>query len=125
MTITTFFTQYSKKYRNCVKADNPPHIFAIADNAYHSMMHHKHSQVNKQMKQPTFWQQVYRMEPKQPNPPRPHRPLTHQFSTPKPPSLGQPPTTPGPPPHHPLAEFYVQFLFTFAWAARHSIIKFH
>lgn len=31
-------------YRNQQKSNNPPHIFAVADAAYHSMLHQRRSQ---------------------------------------------------------------------------------
>ncbi|XP_068215254.1 myosin-IIIb-like isoform X2 [Palaemon carinicauda] len=31
----------SHLFRGMVKSENPPHIFAMADNAYHNMLHHK------------------------------------------------------------------------------------
>ncbi|XP_064105759.1 myosin-IIIb-like isoform X3 [Macrobrachium nipponense] len=31
----------SHLYRGMVKSENPPHIFAMADNSYHNMLHHK------------------------------------------------------------------------------------
>lgn len=34
----------SQRYRNRAKLDNPPHIFAVADSAYHSMMHQRRNQ---------------------------------------------------------------------------------
>ncbi|CAN7994050.1 unnamed protein product, partial [Ixodes hexagonus] len=34
----------SLKYRNRAKLDNPPHIFAVADSSYHSMLHQKRNQ---------------------------------------------------------------------------------
>ncbi|XP_076034447.1 STKc_myosinIII_N_like and MYSc_Myo21 domain-containing protein ninaC isoform X2 [Oratosquilla oratoria] len=34
----------SRLYRGMVKSENPPHIYAMADNAYHSMLHQKMSQ---------------------------------------------------------------------------------
>ena len=37
--------QHSRKYMNVAKTDNPPHIFAIADQAYQMMMHQKKNQV--------------------------------------------------------------------------------
>ena len=40
------YLQHSKKYHNVNKADQPPHIYAIADQSYHMMMHNKHSQVS-------------------------------------------------------------------------------
>ncbi|XP_064474850.1 myosin-IIIb-like isoform X2 [Ornithodoros turicata] len=39
-----YATQDSMRYRNRAKLDNPPHIFAVADSAYHSMMHQKKNQ---------------------------------------------------------------------------------
>ena len=39
------YHQFSKLYRNTSKADNPPHIFAVADQSYQAMMHYKHNQV--------------------------------------------------------------------------------
>ena len=32
------------KYRNSSKSDNPPHIFAMANHAYHAMIHEKRNQ---------------------------------------------------------------------------------
>lgn len=37
--------QVSLKYRNRAKLDSPPHIFAVADSSYHSMLHQKRNQV--------------------------------------------------------------------------------
>ncbi|XP_063883342.1 myosin-IIIb-like isoform X3 [Scylla paramamosain] len=34
----------SRQYRGMVKSENPPHIFAMADNAYHNMLHQKQQQ---------------------------------------------------------------------------------
>ncbi|KAK8720309.1 hypothetical protein OTU49_013424, partial [Cherax quadricarinatus] len=34
----------SQLHRGMVKSENPPHIFAMADNAYHSMLHQKQQQ---------------------------------------------------------------------------------
>ena len=31
-------------YRNRAKSENPPHVFAMADSAYHTMLHQKQSQ---------------------------------------------------------------------------------
>lgn len=31
-------------YRNKAKSDNPPHVFAVADSAYHAMLHQRQSQ---------------------------------------------------------------------------------
>lgn len=31
-------------YRNRAKSDNPPHVFAMADGAYHAMLHQRRSQ---------------------------------------------------------------------------------
>ncbi|ELU11296.1 hypothetical protein CAPTEDRAFT_226099 [Capitella teleta] len=39
-----YTNQHSKLYRNCCKADNPPHIFAIADQCYQSLVHNRHNQ---------------------------------------------------------------------------------
>ncbi|KAK2170162.1 hypothetical protein LSH36_4g17098 [Paralvinella palmiformis] len=36
--------EHSKMYRNVDRADLPPHIFVIADQSYHMMMHNKYSQ---------------------------------------------------------------------------------
>lgn len=36
--------EVSQRYRNRAKLDNPPHIFAVADAAYHSMLHQKRNQ---------------------------------------------------------------------------------
>lgn len=36
--------QHSILYRNRNKRNNPPHIFAVADAAYHSMLHHRLNQ---------------------------------------------------------------------------------
>ena len=32
-------------YRNSAKSDHPPHVFAMANNAYHAMIHEKRNQV--------------------------------------------------------------------------------
>ena len=32
------------KYRNSCKSDNPPHIYAMANQAYHDMIHEKKNQ---------------------------------------------------------------------------------
>ncbi|XP_041374247.1 myosin-IIIb-like [Gigantopelta aegis] len=42
--ITIYTEEYSKKYVNAAKDDNPPHIFAVADQSYQMMMHNKHTQ---------------------------------------------------------------------------------
>ncbi|KAK7063234.1 Myosin-IIIa, partial [Halocaridina rubra] len=34
----------SRQHRGMVKSENPPHIFAMADNAYHNMLHQKQQQ---------------------------------------------------------------------------------
>jgi myosin-3 len=31
-------------YRNRARSDNPPHVFAMADAAYHAMLHQRRSQ---------------------------------------------------------------------------------
>lgn len=36
--------QESNNYRNQSRSDNPPHIFAVADAAYHALLHHKQNQ---------------------------------------------------------------------------------
>ena len=36
--------QHSIMYRNRSKSENPPHIYAVADSAYHALMHQKQSQ---------------------------------------------------------------------------------
>ncbi len=33
-------------YRNSAKVDNPPHVYAMANNAYHAMIHEKKNQVS-------------------------------------------------------------------------------
>ena len=38
-------SQYSRKYLHAAKADNSPHIYAVADQSYQSMMHNQHDQV--------------------------------------------------------------------------------
>ena len=40
-----FVFQYSQKYQHAAKADNSPHIFAVADQSYQSMVHNQHNQV--------------------------------------------------------------------------------
>ncbi|KAL8563942.1 hypothetical protein ACOMHN_059372 [Nucella lapillus] len=42
--ITIYTEEYSGKYMHAAKADNPPHIFAVADQSYQSMMHNQHNQ---------------------------------------------------------------------------------
>ncbi|KAA0189970.1 hypothetical protein HAZT_HAZT003315, partial [Hyalella azteca] len=37
-------SQESRLYRGMVKSENPPHIYAMADAAYHALLHHKTSQ---------------------------------------------------------------------------------
>lgn len=39
------YCQYSRKYLHAAKADNSPHIFAVADQSYQSMVHNQHHQV--------------------------------------------------------------------------------
>ncbi|XP_050729022.1 myosin-IIIb-like isoform X4 [Eriocheir sinensis] len=36
--------QESRRHRGMVKSENPPHIYAMADNAYHTMLHQKQQQ---------------------------------------------------------------------------------
>ncbi|CAL1536312.1 unnamed protein product [Lymnaea stagnalis] len=36
--------EFVKMYMHAMKADNPPHIFAVADQSYQMMMHNKHCQ---------------------------------------------------------------------------------
>ena len=36
--------QESHLHRGMIKSENPPHIFAMADAAYHSLLHQKQSQ---------------------------------------------------------------------------------
>ncbi|KAH9524024.1 Myosin-IIIb [Bulinus truncatus] len=36
--------EYIKRYMHITKAENPPHIFAVADQSYQMMMHNKHNQ---------------------------------------------------------------------------------
>ena len=31
-------------YRNQARSDNPPHVYAVADGAYHAMLHQRRSQ---------------------------------------------------------------------------------
>jgi len=31
-------------YRDRARSDNPPHVFAVADSAYHAMLHQRKSQ---------------------------------------------------------------------------------
>ena len=40
------------KYRNSSKSDNQPHVFAMANHAYHAMLHEKRNQVSYKL---TFW----------------------------------------------------------------------
>ncbi|XP_076468254.1 myosin-IIIb-like isoform X2 [Babylonia areolata] len=42
--LTIYTEEYSRKYMHAAKADNPPHIFAVADQSYQSMMHNQHNQ---------------------------------------------------------------------------------
>ncbi|XP_064598215.1 myosin-IIIb-like isoform X2 [Liolophura sinensis] len=42
--MTIYTEEYSKKYCNAAKSDHPPHIFAVADQAYQMMMHNKINQ---------------------------------------------------------------------------------
>ncbi|CAH1790113.1 unnamed protein product [Owenia fusiformis] len=42
--LSIYSDEYSKLYSNCGKPDHPPHIFAIADQSFQMMMHHKHNQ---------------------------------------------------------------------------------
>ena len=44
VTITFVYVQESRLYRGMAKSENAPHIFAIADASYHSMLHQKTSQ---------------------------------------------------------------------------------
>ena len=39
------YCQYSRKYLHAAKADNSPHIFAVADQSYQCMVHNQHHQV--------------------------------------------------------------------------------
>ncbi|XP_052720135.1 myosin-IIIb-like isoform X3 [Crassostrea angulata] len=42
--LVIYTEEYSLKYKNASKEDNPPHIFAVADQSYQSMMHNKKNQ---------------------------------------------------------------------------------
>ncbi|XP_061169935.1 myosin-IIIb-like isoform X3 [Saccostrea echinata] len=42
--LTIYTEEYSKRYMNAGKEDNPPHIFAVADQSYQSMMHNRKNQ---------------------------------------------------------------------------------
>ncbi|KAL5006119.1 hypothetical protein ScPMuIL_017277 [Solemya velum] len=42
--LTIYGNEYSKMYMNAAKDENPPHIFAVADQSYHMMMHNKQNQ---------------------------------------------------------------------------------
>ncbi|ESO82465.1 hypothetical protein LOTGIDRAFT_134504 [Lottia gigantea] len=42
--IPIYTEEYSKMYMNASKDDNPPHIFAVADESYQLMMHNKNNQ---------------------------------------------------------------------------------
>ncbi|XP_070187968.1 myosin-IIIb-like isoform X1 [Littorina saxatilis] len=42
--LTIYTEEYARKYLHAAKAENPPHIFAVADQSYQSMMHNQHSQ---------------------------------------------------------------------------------
>lgn len=43
--IYDFLFQLAQRYMHAAKADNPPHIYGVADQAYQSMMHNQHNQV--------------------------------------------------------------------------------
>nr|XP_022321566.1 myosin-IIIb-like isoform X3 [Crassostrea virginica] len=42
--LVIYTEEYSLKYKNAGKDDNPPHIFAVADQSYQSMMHNHKNQ---------------------------------------------------------------------------------
>ncbi|XP_052813336.1 myosin-IIIb-like isoform X3 [Mya arenaria] len=42
--LSIYMSETSRRYRNAAKGDNPPHIFAIADQAYQMMVHQKKHQ---------------------------------------------------------------------------------
>ncbi|XP_059179629.1 myosin-IIIb-like [Physella acuta] len=44
ISLPIYSDEYVKMYMHAMKADNPPHIFAVADQSYQMMMHNKHSQ---------------------------------------------------------------------------------
>lgn len=43
--LNIYSEEYVRRYMNAAKADNPPHIFAIADQAYQMLVHQKKHQV--------------------------------------------------------------------------------
>jgi myosin-3 len=43
--LTIYNEEHSRMYMNAAKGDHPPHIFAIADQAYQMMVHQKKHQV--------------------------------------------------------------------------------
>ncbi|XP_022688836.1 myosin-IIIb-like isoform X3 [Varroa jacobsoni] len=43
--LSIYSADVSARYRNCGRADNPPHIFAVGDSAFHSMLHQRRNQV--------------------------------------------------------------------------------
>ncbi|XP_069183192.1 myosin-IIIb [Procambarus clarkii] len=43
-TLDVYGEKESRLHRGMVKSENPPHIFAMADNAYHNMLHQKQQQ---------------------------------------------------------------------------------
>nr|KAG5713513.1 hypothetical protein BaRGS_025061 [Batillaria attramentaria] len=42
--LTIYTEDYARRYMHAAKADNPPHVFAVADQSYQSMMHNQHNQ---------------------------------------------------------------------------------
>ncbi|KAL8623920.1 hypothetical protein ACOMHN_054261 [Nucella lapillus] len=42
--LTIYTQEYARRYMHAAKAENSPHIFAVADQSYQSMMHHQHNQ---------------------------------------------------------------------------------
>lgn len=42
--LTIYSEAYTKNYQHAAKADNPPHIYAVADQSYQSMIHNEHDQ---------------------------------------------------------------------------------
>ncbi|PVD37741.1 hypothetical protein C0Q70_00342 [Pomacea canaliculata] len=42
--LTIYSEELAQRYMHAAKADNPPHIYGVADQAYQSMMHNQHNQ---------------------------------------------------------------------------------
>ncbi|XP_064647040.1 myosin-IIIa-like isoform X3 [Lineus longissimus] len=42
--LTIYSNEYSQKYQNAGKSENPPHVYGVADQAFQAMMHNKQNQ---------------------------------------------------------------------------------